>query len=106
MTSTGRVRPKIQLYHHPQSILDLIWSGCDLAEDGEEKGAACGEYLSEVQGAMRDFCKGMTAQSDAVSLETEHLNLTVQKTNSRHVLVHSERFIWDGYLVPTTYQDM
>ena len=43
-----------------QSILDLIWSGCDLAEDGEEKGAACGEYLSEVQGAMRDFCKGPT----------------------------------------------
>ena len=66
----------------PQNFLDLTWWGCDSAED-EEKPEACLEYLGEVQGAMRDFCKGMTAQSDAVSLETDHLNLTVQKTSSR-----------------------
>ena len=58
--------------------------GCDFAED-DEKAAACREYLDEVQGAMRDLCKGMTAQSDAVSVATEHLNLTVQQTSSRHV---------------------
>ena len=63
--------------------------GCDFAED-DEKAAACRDYLDEVQGAMRDLCKGMTAQSDAVSVATEHLNLTVQKTSSRHVSGRAE----------------